>query len=99
MPSCFNPCCYETGINFHNGCNNIIASISLIEAAIAHILNSEGEKIQRMLEISNCPDDLLVLNKSVTDVIIQVTQLEQVLCEKLILARELPEKKYLPLCS
>jgi hypothetical protein len=84
-----NHCCCicAPGHNIDRECSKIIASVALIEASIAHILNAEGEKIQRMLEISDCPYDILSLNRSVNDVIIQITHLERILCEKLALAR------------
>ncbi|MDR3270512.1 MAG: hypothetical protein LBT32_03210 [Peptococcaceae bacterium] len=71
------------------GCINIIASIAMTETSIAHILNAEGEKIQKMLELSSCSHDIFRLNESVNHVVTQLTQLEQTLCAKLEMAREL----------
>jgi len=37
------------GLSEENALANIIASIALEEAALAHIINAEGEKIQRVV--------------------------------------------------
>ncbi|MEG2283001.1 MAG: hypothetical protein RSB99_00015 [Bacilli bacterium] len=66
---------------------DIIESIALVEAAISHILNAEGEKIQKMLEITDDPHELLKVNNSVNEVIKNVTFLEHVLYSKLELAK------------
>jgi hypothetical protein len=86
------PCCCTPKDNINNECVNIIASITMVEAGLAHILNAEGEKIQKLLEISNCPCELLALNKSVNSVVEQATQLEQILCQKLGFAVALIER-------
>ena len=70
--------------------NNIIASIALQEAAIAHVLNAEGEKIQAAAAIYDItPRELTELNRSVSDVIDGLRALEQELKSKLRLV--LPE--------
>lgn len=66
-------------------CNlcEIIESIALIETALAHILNAEGEKIQKAVKIAcNC-NDLICVNDSVAKTITNITMLEQILTEKL----------------
>lgn len=75
-------------------CNDIIESIALVEAAISHILNAEGEKIQKILCASDSPCDILRVNEAVNKTIINITQLEHVLYSKLQLTKELyPEKE------
>lgn len=64
-------------------CADIIESIALTEASLAHILNAEGEKLQKAIEISSDADELLRFNESVRQTIDHVTRLEQVLLEKL----------------
>jgi hypothetical protein len=58
-------------------------SIALQEAGLAHILNAEGEKIQRAAKIARRVDELLEVNRSVIDTINSVTQLEFTLVSKL----------------
>lgn len=64
--------------------SSLLQSIALEEAAISHILNAEGEKIQKVLCMHNCDcKDLLETNKSVQETIGKITELETVLKEKL----------------
>ena len=70
----------------------ILQSIALEETAISHILNAEGEKIQKALSMHNCDcKDLLEVNKSVQDTIDKITGLELVLKSKLELILPLLE--------
>ncbi|MFV0249440.1 MAG: hypothetical protein ACK5HP_00135 [Bacilli bacterium] len=62
---------------------DLLESIALEEAAISHILNAEGEKIQKAVCLSNNICDLLKINESVTKTISNVNILEQILLEKL----------------
>ena len=56
---------------------SLLQSIALQEAALAHILNAEGEKIQRVVCEAKCVDDLLNVNES-------VSTLEEMLKDKAI---------------
>lgn len=62
---------------------DIIESIALIETAISHILNAEGEKIQKVVADATTTDELLEVNKSVQSMVNAVTRLELVLQSKL----------------
>lgn len=72
--------------------SDIIASIALMEAALAHVLNAEGEKIQAVLgtlsgadpalKATNIPD-LLKINSSVNSTITEISSLEGLLISKL----------------
>jgi len=62
----------------------LLQSIALQEAALAHILNAEGEKIQRVVCEAKCVDDLLNVNESVTNTIQAVSTLEEMLKDKAI---------------
>jgi len=74
----FNPRCQAI--------TDVIASVALQEAALSHILNAEGEKIQAMLTIDGVKDEqLLALNNTVTRLIRTVTRLEMILQAKLAL--------------
>jgi hypothetical protein len=64
-------------------CASVVASIALAEAGAAHILNAEGEKIQKMTEIAGSADDLIRVNESVSGTIGKIICLENILCRKL----------------
>lgn len=91
---CFQPCrcnynickddCINPISNNEDACNNILNSIALIEASLSHILNSEGEKLQKILKSTNNIEEILCVNKEVNKSIINITQLEHVLYSKLI---------------
>ena len=66
-----------------NAVANILASIALEEASIAHILNAEGEKIQKIIAVSDNSDELVAVNNSVRDLVVEVTEFEKTLLEKL----------------
>ncbi|MBP3487684.1 MAG: hypothetical protein J6K53_04730 [Roseburia sp.] len=64
--------------------SSLLQSIALEETAISHILNAEGEKIQKVLSLHNCDQkDILEVNKSVEDMVDKITSLEIVLKSKL----------------
>lgn len=65
-------------------CNDILESIALEEAAIAHILNAEGEKIQKILSLTDDFDKIMCVNQEVNETIVNVTILEQTLYAKLL---------------
>lgn len=53
---------------------SLLQSIALEETAISHILNAEGEKLQKAISLSECShDDLLDVNKSVEDMVDKIT--------------------------
>ena len=63
---------------------SLLQSIALAEAAISHILNAEGEKLQKAIAITECSHkDLMEVNKSVEDMVDKITALEIVLKSKL----------------
>lgn len=61
----------------------LMESIISVEKTIAHILNAEGEKIQKAVEISDNIGDLIELNRSVNKTLMNAVQLEQLNCQKL----------------
>ncbi|MGN0365537.1 MAG: hypothetical protein ACI4E5_06305 [Suilimivivens sp.] len=64
--------------------SSVLQSIALEETAISHILNAEGEKIQKVLCLHNCDcKDILAVNQSVQDTVDKITSLEIVLKSKL----------------
>ena len=80
-----------------NALANIIASIALEEAALAHIINAEGEKIQRVvgtftpegaseplpLLVPATADDMQAINTTVSDMLETVSNIETSLHSKL----------------
>ena len=85
------------GISEENALANIIASIALEEAALAHIINAEGEKIQRvagtfepegatgplLLETPATIEDMQAINDSVGDMMEIISNIEGSLHNKL----------------
>ena len=76
-------CCSECE---SNSICDIIESIALVETAISHILNAEGEKIQKAVQISDNVCELLEVNNSVRNTIRDITELECMLSRKLEIA-------------
>lgn len=78
------PCLIKCPLDFHCGGEyEIMHSIALEEAGIAHILNAEGEKIQKAVACSNNIEELICVNESVKRTLTQVTLLEGMLYSKL----------------
>ena len=76
--------------------SSIIMSIAMEEAALSHILNAEGEKLQHAIAACACNCDrgieqLLKVNASVSALIDQITDLQIILKNKLCIAT-----KFLP---
>ncbi|MEG0035708.1 MAG: hypothetical protein RR743_03520, partial [Oscillospiraceae bacterium] len=70
--------------NYRQQINDLINSVALEEAALAAIADAEGAKIQRMVAMPNVtPQQLLCLNKSVTDMTNSMALLEAILMQKL----------------
>ena len=62
---------------------DIIESIALEEAGLAHIINAEGEKIQKGKEIACNVDELVTLNASVKDTLTNIIKIQMLLQFKL----------------
>ncbi len=75
--------CNKCTCDIENSICEILHSIALVEVSIAHILNAEGEKIQKVLECTCDIEKILKTNKCVIDTIVKVTKLEETLCCKL----------------
>jgi hypothetical protein len=74
----------------------ILASIAMEEAALSHILNAEGEKIQYAIEnAQKCGYEVLLeVNQSAKDVIAMIIDLQMILKEKMKQAiASLPESR------
>lgn len=63
---------------------DIIQSVALEETVLSHILNAEGEKIQKVVAMEDVtPEVLLATNKSVESMVNAVSKLEMILQSKL----------------
>ncbi len=62
---------------------DLIESIALEQTALSHIINAEGEKIQKILEINASYQEILAINDSVKETINSVSNLESILLSKL----------------
>ncbi|MEG0780963.1 MAG: hypothetical protein RR426_10195, partial [Oscillospiraceae bacterium] len=70
--------------NYRQQISDLINSVALEEAALAAIADAEGAKIQKMVAMPNItPQQLLCLNKSVTDMVGAMSLLEAILLQKL----------------
>lgn len=67
---------------------DLITSVALEEAALSHILNAEGEKIQKTVANATTSQEMLSVNCSVESMIKSITRLEMVLQNKLELAHK-----------
>lgn len=64
--------------------SSVLQSIALQEAGLAHIINAEGEKIQKVIAMCDSNvDDLITTNTSVESLLEKVTSLELVLKNKM----------------
>lgn len=81
----------NSGISRSQAITDIIESIALEQTALSHILNAEGEKIQKVVALSAVPNDVLYMletNKSVKHMVNSITRLEVLLQTKLELFSE-----------
>ncbi|MEG3007481.1 MAG: hypothetical protein RR806_08430 [Oscillospiraceae bacterium] len=70
--------------NYRQQISDLINSIALEEAALGAIANAEGAKIQKFVSLPNVTSQqLLCLNKSITDMTNAMSMLESILLQKL----------------
>ena len=63
---------------------DLIVSVALQQAALSHILNAEGEKVQKILSFDDLtPETILQANRSVESMVNAVSRLEMILQSKL----------------
>lgn len=74
---------------------DVIESIALQEAGLAHIINAEGEKIQKAVKICKKCSELIDINKSVQITLGKVIELESILNSKLKTVQEILEQVYI----
>lgn len=76
--------------------NLLLASIALEEIGLSHLLNAEGEKLQKAIELATCFEDLLNANKSVEKMLRTIIKKEMLLQFKLEDVLEIPEHEHHP---
>lgn len=62
--------------------NDLFESVALMETSLSHILNAEGEKLQKAVLIGTI-EEIIAVNKSVEDMVKSITRLEFILYDKL----------------
>lgn len=62
---------------------DVIESIALEQTALSHILNAEGEKIQRIVVLTSTTEEMVAVNTSVESMVRSIVALEEVLKDKL----------------
>lgn len=66
--------------------SDLLESVALQQAALAHILNAEGEKLQKVLSLEDLSHQtILQTNQSVKSMVNSITGLEEILQQKLAL--------------
>lgn len=66
--------------------SDLLESVALQQAALAHILNAEGEKLQKVLSLEDLSHQtILQTNQSVESMVNSITGLEEILQQKLAL--------------
>ena len=70
-------------------CADVVESVARVECALSHILNAEGEKLQKIIACSDDLDTILCASEKVNDTLLNITQLEQVLYNKLAVMNKL----------
>lgn len=85
----------KSGVGKCDAVNDVIESVALMETALSHILNAEGEKIQKAVGTLNSgygkpqpglacsTEELVCIDESVENVIRAITILESLLQKKL----------------
>ncbi|WP_442597921.1 hypothetical protein [Neobacillus sp. D3-1R] len=74
--------------------NLLLTSIALEEIGLAHLINAEGEKLQKAIEVANCFEDLLYANRSVEKMLRTIIKKEMLLQFKLEDVMEIPPDEH-----
>ena len=65
---------------------DLLVSVALQQAALSHILNAEGEKVQKILSFDDLtPETILLTNRSVESMVNSISNLEVILTDKISL--------------
>lgn len=86
---CEKECCTPPCATEPQTCNDLIESIALIEMALSHILNAEGEKLQKIIASTDDIEEILCANQAINETIVKITHLEIILHDKLATVKNL----------
>ena len=67
----------------HQAITDVLLSVALQQTALSHILNAEGEKLQKILSLNVDQETILAANQSVESMVDAAAQLETILRSKL----------------
>ncbi|XMB85929.1 hypothetical protein RJG79_11075 [Mycoplasmatota bacterium WC44] len=73
----------DSPVDKHQAIADVIESIALEEVGLAHVINAEGEKIQKGVEIACTVDELVKVNMSVNQTLKNVSKIQMLLQFKL----------------
>ena len=73
----------DVQIDREGGINAILAAIGMEELSLAHLLNAEGEKLQKILSLNVDQETILAANQSVESMVNAIANLESILKLKL----------------
>ena len=82
-PLCNTHCCKCCSAIKSQAVTDIIESIALLETELAHIINVEGEKMQRGIALATNIDELISLDSSVKRTLTNVIKIQMLLQFKL----------------
>jgi DNA-binding protein len=74
--------------------NLLLASIALEEIGLSHVINAEGEKLQKAIQVAECFEDLIVANNSVERMLKTIIKKEMLLQFKLEDVLEIPDEHH-----
>ncbi len=72
---------------FSEAIDNIASSIADEQEAISSLLDQEALKIQKVIDLGGTPEEILLVNQSVNNLIKEVNNLETLLNQKLELIK------------
>lgn len=85
----------EIKLDRHEIINLLLSSIAFEELGLAHLINAEGEKMQRLLKDKDCDEEELIeANKSVVKMLRTVIKKEMLLQFKLEDVLEIPDHHF-----
>ncbi|MEG0618548.1 MAG: hypothetical protein RR557_04490 [Bacilli bacterium] len=77
------PIITPSGVTKCQAITDIIESVALEQTGLSHILNAEGEKLQKAIPRATTKDELIEVNRSVENMINSITRIETILTGKL----------------
>lgn len=82
------------GYSINHSLSDVVESIGVQENGLANILESEALKVCKSVEIAECIDDLIKVNKSVKDTIRHINNIQLLLLSKLEIVSDICDGCY-----